>query len=94
MIAGFSLFALVIAAFVLLTILMGVRQAPRAFTALAQAPNQRTFIVPMELASLAGTLSGIAAIAGSAQSEARAEEAARVRRAIVPDSSARAAGPA
>jgi regulator of protease activity HflC (stomatin/prohibitin superfamily) len=66
----------------------------RAFTALAQAPNQRTFIVPMELASLAGTLSGIAAIAGSAQSEARAEEAARVRRAIVPDSPARAAGPA
>jgi regulator of protease activity HflC (stomatin/prohibitin superfamily) len=57
-------------------------------------PNQRTFIVPMELASLAGTLSGIAAIAGSAQSEARAEEAARVRRAIVPDSPARAAGPA
>ena len=66
----------------------------RAFTALAQAPNQRTFIVPMELTSLAGTLSGIAAIAGSAQSEARAEEAARVRRAIVPDSPARAAGPA
>jgi regulator of protease activity HflC (stomatin/prohibitin superfamily) len=66
----------------------------RAFTALAQAPNQRTFIVPMELASLAGTLTGIAAIAGSAQSEARAEEAARVRRAIVPDSPARAAGPA
>ncbi len=66
----------------------------RAFTALAQAPNQRTFIVPMELASFAGTLSGIAAIAGSAQSEARAEEAARVRRAIVPDSPARAAGPA
>jgi regulator of protease activity HflC (stomatin/prohibitin superfamily) len=56
----------------------------RAFTALAKAPNQRTFIVPMELASLAG----------SAQSEARAEEAARVRRAIVPDSPARAAGPA
>jgi regulator of protease activity HflC (stomatin/prohibitin superfamily) len=66
----------------------------RAFTALAQAPNQRTFIVPMELASLAGTLSGIAAVAGSAQSEARAEEAARVRRAIVPDGPARAAGPA
>ena len=66
----------------------------RAFTALAQAPNQRTFIVPMELASLAGMLTGIAAIAGSAQSEARAEEAARVRRAIVPESPARAAGPA
>ena len=29
MIAGFSLFALVIAAFVLLTILMGVRQVPQ-----------------------------------------------------------------
>ena len=48
----------------------------------------------MELASLAGMLTGIAAIAGSAQSEARAEEAARVRRAIGSESPARAAGPA
>ena len=60
----------------------------RAFTALAQTPNQKTFIVPMELASLAGTLSGIAAIAASAQSETRGEDAARaaMRRAVVPNS--------
>jgi regulator of protease activity HflC (stomatin/prohibitin superfamily) len=64
----------------------------RAFAALAQSPNQKTFIIPMELASLAGTLSGIAAIAGGAQSEARAEEAARTRRSVVPDSPP--AGPA
>jgi regulator of protease activity HflC (stomatin/prohibitin superfamily) len=64
----------------------------RAFTALAQSPNQKTFIIPMELASLAATLSGIAAIAGSAQSEARGEEAARIRRSVVPDSPP--AGPA
>jgi len=67
----------------------------RAFTALAQSTNQKTFIVPMELASLAGTLSGIAAIAANAQSEARAEDAARasLRRSIVPDSLPPTAGP-
>ena len=60
----------------------------RAFTALAQSNNQKTFIVPMELASLAGTLSGIAAIAAGAQSETRAEDSARAaaRRAVVPNS--------
>ena len=60
----------------------------RAFAALAQSGNQKTFIVPMELASLAGTLGGIAAIAAAAQGEGRAEDAARaaIRRAIVPDS--------
>jgi len=60
----------------------------RAFTALAQSPNQKTFIVPMELASLAGTLSGIVAIAAGSQAEGRAEDAARsaVRRAVVPES--------
>jgi len=60
----------------------------RAFTALAQSPNQKTFIVPMELASLAGTLSGIAAIASGSQAEGRVEDAARsaVRRAVVPES--------
>ena len=48
----------------------------RALAAFAQAPNQKTFIVPMELASLAGTLGGIAAIAQSAMSEGRIEDAA------------------
>ncbi len=59
----------------------------RAVTALAQAPNQKTFIVPLELSSLAGTLGGIAAIAAGAQGEGRAEDAARapVRRTIVPN---------
>jgi regulator of protease activity HflC (stomatin/prohibitin superfamily) len=38
----------------------------RALQALAQAPNQKVFIVPMELASLAGTLGGISQIAASA----------------------------
>jgi regulator of protease activity HflC (stomatin/prohibitin superfamily) len=67
----------------------------RAFTALAQSTNQKTFIVPMELASLAGTLGGIAAIAANAQSEGRAEDAARaaLRRAVVPDSRPPTAGP-
>jgi regulator of protease activity HflC (stomatin/prohibitin superfamily) len=67
----------------------------RAFTALAQSTNQKTFIVPMELASLAGTLGGIAAIAANAQGEGRAEDAARaaLRRAIVPDRRPPTAGP-
>jgi regulator of protease activity HflC (stomatin/prohibitin superfamily) len=54
----------------------------RAFTALAQSSNQKTLIVPMELASLAGTLSGIAAIAAGAQEDGRAAPPRR----IVPDS--------
>jgi regulator of protease activity HflC (stomatin/prohibitin superfamily) len=60
----------------------------RAFTALAQSSNQKTFIVPMELASLAGALGGIAAIAEAARDEGRARESARgpARRAAVPDS--------
>ena len=60
----------------------------RALAAFAQAPNQKTFILPMELASLAGTLGGIGALAASAMSEGRAEDAARTpsaRRAVVPD---------
>ena len=48
----------------------------RALQALAQAPNQKVFIVPMELASLAGTLSGISQIAASAFGETAASEAA------------------
>jgi len=58
----------------------------RALTRFAEAPNQKTIIVPMELSGLAGTLSGIAAIAASALQESRAEDAGReaVRR-VVPD---------
>ena len=41
----------------------------RAIAALATAPNQKTFIVPLELSSLAGTLAGISSIAASARGE-------------------------
>ena len=58
----------------------------RALTSFAQAPNQKTIIVPMELSGLAGTLGGIAAIATGALQEGRAEDAGRAatRRAVVP----------
>jgi regulator of protease activity HflC (stomatin/prohibitin superfamily) len=59
----------------------------RALTSFAQAPNQKTIIVPMELSGLAGTLSGIAAIAAGALQEGRVEDNARLtgRRAAVPN---------
>jgi len=41
----------------------------RALTALAQSTNQKTVIVPMEMASLAGTLGGISQIAATAFGE-------------------------
>ena len=41
----------------------------RALTALAQAPNQKTVIVPMEMSSLAGTLGGISQIVGATMAE-------------------------
>jgi len=69
----------------------------RALQALAQAPNQKVFIVPMELASLAGTLGGVSQIAASAFGEAAASEAALGARRparSVPDSPARGAAPA
>ncbi|MGO9772644.1 MAG: SPFH domain-containing protein, partial [Roseiarcus sp.] len=62
----------------------------RAIQALAQSPNQKTFIVPLELASLAGTLGGISQIAAGAFAESRSADAARAagRAAVgvVPDS--------
>jgi regulator of protease activity HflC (stomatin/prohibitin superfamily) len=69
----------------------------RALQALAQAPNQKVFIVPMELASLAGTLGGISQIAARAFGETAASEAALAARGLtrsVPDSpaAARSAG--
>ena len=48
----------------------------RALQALAQSPNQKVFIVPLELASLAGTLGGISQIAASALGETGASETA------------------
>jgi regulator of protease activity HflC (stomatin/prohibitin superfamily) len=61
----------------------------RAIQAIAETPNQKVFIMPMDLASLAGTLGGIAEIAASAMGEGRAVDAARparAARAIVPQS--------
>ena len=42
----------------------------RAITALAQSPNQKTFIMPMDMAGIAGTLGGIAELARSSFSDA------------------------
>jgi regulator of protease activity HflC (stomatin/prohibitin superfamily) len=47
----------------------------RAVQELAQSPNQKVFIVPLELASLAGTLGGISQIAAGAFGETAASEA-------------------
>jgi regulator of protease activity HflC (stomatin/prohibitin superfamily) len=69
----------------------------RAIQALAQAPNQKVFIVPLELASLAGTLGGIGQIAASALGETASSEAvlgARRAPRSVPDSPPAAAQPA
>jgi regulator of protease activity HflC (stomatin/prohibitin superfamily) len=71
----------------------------KAVTALAEAPNQKVFIMPLDLASLAGTLGGIAEIASSALGEARTADGARPARPIrnvVPQSPPAAApsGPA
>jgi len=41
----------------------------RALTALAQSPNQKTVIVPMELSALAGTLGGISQIVNASMAE-------------------------
>jgi regulator of protease activity HflC (stomatin/prohibitin superfamily) len=58
----------------------------RALASFAQSPNQKTFIVPMELSSLAGTLGGISALAAGAFGESRAEDSARPapRRSVAP----------
>jgi regulator of protease activity HflC (stomatin/prohibitin superfamily) len=48
----------------------------RAIQELALSPNQKVFIVPLELASLAGTLGGISQIAASAFGETAAGQAA------------------
>jgi hypothetical protein len=57
----------------------------RALQAFAQAPNQKVFIVPMELSSLAGTLGGISQIAASAFGEGAARAPGRPA-SVVPNS--------
>ncbi len=52
----------------------------RSIQSLAETPNQKVFIMPLDLASLAGTLGGIAEIAASALGESRAADAARPAR--------------
>ena len=58
----------------------------KAIQSLAEAPNQKVFIMPMDMASLAGTLGGIAEIARSALGEGAVADATRARplRGIVP----------
>ena len=51
----------------------------RALDSFAKAPNQKTFILPMDLAGLAGSIGGIAEIARSALGESTAEDAKRTR---------------
>jgi regulator of protease activity HflC (stomatin/prohibitin superfamily) len=67
----------------------------QALTAVAQAPNQKVFIMPIEIASLVGTLGGIAEIAKSAIGESAANEAERrpARRSpVVPNTGLRPEG--
>jgi regulator of protease activity HflC (stomatin/prohibitin superfamily) len=61
----------------------------KSIQALAQSNNQKVFIMPLDLASLAGTLGGIAEIAASSLGENRAADAgrpARPIRSVVPPS--------
>jgi len=66
----------------------------RALDAFAKAPNQKTFILPMDLAGLAGSIGGIAEIAKSALGESATDDARRPRAATPPQQAqARAAVP-
>ena len=49
----------------------------RALDAFARAPNQKVFIMPLDMAGLAGTLGGIAEIAKSALGESASEDVGR-----------------
>jgi regulator of protease activity HflC (stomatin/prohibitin superfamily) len=52
----------------------------RAIDALAHAPNQKTFIMPMDMAGIAGTLGGIAELARSSLGESVRVDAQRQSR--------------
>ena len=59
----------------------------RALDTLARAPNQKTFIMPMDMAGLAGSLAGIAELARSAgvsAAEAATTRAARTAGTVPP----------
>jgi hypothetical protein len=49
----------------------------RALDAFARAPNQKVFVMPLDMAGLAGTLGGIAEIARSALGESASADATR-----------------
>ena len=50
----------------------------QALLEVARAPNQKVFIMPVDMASLAGTLGGIAELAKSALGESAAADAQRL----------------
>ena len=56
----------------------------RAIDALAHSPNQKTFIMPMDMAGIAGTLGGIAELARSSLGESRNADAQRRPASSVP----------
>ena len=58
----------------------------RAIDNLAKAPNQKVFVMPMDLAGLAGTLGGIAELARAATESAATETIARRAAGAVPAS--------
>ena len=51
----------------------------RALDGFAKAPNQKTFILPMDLAGIAGSIGGIAEIAKSALGESATDDSRRQR---------------
>ena len=62
----------------------------KAIDALARSPNQKTFIMPLDMASLAGTLGGIAEIAKASFSGNEATESQRIPRpAVLPPAGSR-----
>ena len=67
----------------------------RALDSFAKAPNQKTFILPLDMAGLAGTIGGIAEIARSALSESTHDDSHRPRAtpSAAPRVSAPSAGP-
>ena len=60
----------------------------RALDDFAKSPNQKTFILPMDLAGLAGSIGGIAEIARSAMGESASDDARRPRASAVPSQQA------
>ena len=60
----------------------------RAIDSLAKSPNQKTFIMPMDMAGIAGTLGGIAELARSSLGESRRADENRASASSVPTTGA------